>query len=394
MEYQLNDADDLFYKYKRQVDLISPESLEFKKGKSYLVEIEKNAFSLYFVKSSREYEEVIIYHSPGFNKYCWDYDCSTELPPYKKQPEDFKVLPLFQIETREESNDKLAPKELPPSPPRDGPMTTPYSMYFQKPPVLAKGMLDIIVVPIYAEPQIPPELLLAIKGVTNTTYDESFIYVPTWYREQAEELFGNPDLMSLKIDFTEAQKVPTELILSTDGSCDLGENMDYVRSTLKEIESYDILALIYYGNHTCSPHASPSSNSVLLFVHPRPPEDFKSEMHADSMAGLYQSLTENLAHEMAHLFGAEDKYTDVYEVQRGIDACCLIEPDDPELQGRDVMCHRVRVPEEEFGCIQPPLSQLFISEATAREIGWQDVDGDGILEVEDPCPWDKENICL
>ncbi len=383
MEYIMNDTDGFFYIYKKKLDLISPKQMEFKKGKVYLVEVKKSVFNLYFVKSSKEYDAVSIYHLPGFNKYCWDYDCDSDLPPYKKLPEEFKVLHFFQIEEDAGDGIKPAPLELPSPPPRDGPLGIPYSASPSKPTVLAKGNLDVIVVPLYAESSIPPELISAIKGITNTTPDESFMYVSTWYRVQAGELSGKPDLMNLNIDFVDAQKVPIELILSPDDECDLGENMDYIKSTLKEVESYDILVLLYYGNHTCQPHAGLSSKSVLLFVHPRSPEDFQSH--------TFQSLTRTFAHELSHLFGAEDKYTDVYEISSGIEACCFIEPDASELQGRDIMCHRVRTLDEEFGCIQPPLSELIISEASAKEIGWHDLDGDGILEVEDPCPWNKEN---
>lgn len=385
MTYQMNDADGFFYKYRRRMDIIAPREMEFKKGKEYFVEIEKSVFNLYFVKSSKEYEAVSIYHLSGFNKYCWDYDCDSESIPYKKLPEEFKVLHFFQIEEDNGDGIKLAPGELPPSPSSDGPMGTPYSMFPSNPLVLAKGNLDVIVVPLYAESQIPYELLSAIKGITNTIPDESFMYVPIWYREQAGELSGNPDLMNMNIDFADAQKVPTELILSPDDECDLEENMDYVRSTLKEVESYDILVLLYYGNHICNPHASLSSNAAFLFLNPRSPEDFQSHS--------FQSLTMVFAHELSHLFGAEDKYTNAYEISRGTEACCFIEPDAPEMQGKDIMCHRVRTPDEDFGCIHLPLSELFISEATAKEIGWHDMDGDGILEVDDPCPWNKENIC-
>jgi hypothetical protein len=28
-----------------------------------------------------------------------------------------------------------------------------------------------------------------------------------------------------------------------------------------------------------------------------------------------------------------------------------------------------------------------------KNVGWYDVDGDGIIEISDPCPYDKENFC-
>jgi hypothetical protein len=72
---------------------------------------------------------------------------------------------------------------------------------------------------------------------------------------------------------------------------------------------------------------------------------------------------ESLVHELMHKLGASDKYFD------RPDHACKIDPETgEEYNGYDIMCHRV--PDPSGGYSTPALSDLIISEPTAREIGW------------------------
>jgi hypothetical protein len=72
---------------------------------------------------------------------------------------------------------------------------------------------------------------------------------------------------------------------------------------------------------------------------------------------------ESFIHELMHKLGARDKYYD------GPEHACKIDPETgEEYNGYDIMCHRV--PDPSGGYSTPALSDLIISEPTAREIGW------------------------
>ena len=51
----------------------------------------------------------------------------------------------------------------------------------------------------------------------------------------------------------------------------------------------------------------------------------------------------------------------------------------------NIMCHRVA---DQTGFANPPLPALGVWPLTAREVGWEDLDGDGTLEIVDACPGD------
>lgn len=72
---------------------------------------------------------------------------------------------------------------------------------------------------------------------------------------------------------------------------------------------------------------------------------------------------ETLIHELMHKLGAKDKYS------QEPDHACLIDPTTgQEYNGYDIMCHRI--PDPLGGYTTPNLSELIVSEPTAREIGW------------------------
>ncbi|MEI7961414.1 MAG: hypothetical protein WCI04_03685 [archaeon] len=88
--------------------------------------------------------------------------------------------------------------------------------------------------------------------------------------------------------------------------------------------------------------------------------DFESEI---------LTSTSVAAHELGHIFGANDKYTGF--------ACKL-----PLVDSNygDLMCGG-------------SLIDIKIGLYSAKEMGWIDLDGDGIKEVYDMCPWNKQNDC-
>ena len=66
-----------------------------------------------------------------------------------------------------------------------------------------------------------------------------------------------------------------------------------------------------------------------------------------------------------HKLGVSDKYYD------GPEQACKIDPaTGQQYNGYDIMCHRITDPAGGYGYITPSLSELIISEPTAKELGW------------------------
>ncbi len=324
----------------------------------------------YYADTIEAYDEITLNY-PNFYDPCWDYECRTKTPPWPKITPPVKRLFLSNIKGAE---NKVYTK----------------GARINK-PLLAKGKIDIAVVFVYDESPIPNETISVIKGITNTTPDESFTYVPQWYKEKAQELFGNKDIINLSINFIDTQlKLPDNLRPKDLSSCTGTDFSDYIREKLPETKSFNILVQFYYASEKgqrCVPHpiqnTGSGQSSVFLFTRP----EFLS-------TSPLQPQTTSLAHELAHLFGATDKYTGEAEFTAGIEQCCWINTENPD-ETSGIMCHRVhKYAGKKFGCYNPPLSQLLITETSAKEMGWHDMDGDGYLEVEDPCPLDKDNVCI
>jgi len=322
-------------------------------------------YKLYYADAVEEYDEIMLNYA-GFYNYCWDYDCASESLPFPKMEKPLKRLFLSGESSGAFFKGVKAGRSLPP-----------------------RGNVSIAFVFLYDAAPVPEARLSSLKGVTNTTKAESFAYVPAWYNEKADEIAHKNNLINMSIAFFEPQlKVPSGLLLSSYSSCTNTDFSEFIFTQLPETRRYDILVQFYYAgressNILCSPHPI-GRNSIFLYATP------------DSISSSYsQNLIVSLAHELAHLFGATDKYTGSGEVEK-LGGGCSVESENPEELGKDIMCHRV--PEYRNGSfagfINPSLNELLINGITAKEMGWYDLDRDGAIDVEDLCPLDSLNACI
>ncbi len=104
---------------------------------------------------------------------------------------------------------------------------------------------------------------------------------------------------------------------------------------------------------------------------------------------LYPPLTidqygKEMVHEMMHKLGASDHYD-------GVQQACLIDPETgQQYDSCDIMCHRVL--SETGGFIEPPLSSLKVTEATAREISWSKLCGNNGICERVKCFFENSNV--
>ncbi len=309
----------------------------------------------YYADVIEGYDE-IVYNYHGFYDPCWDYDCRSKVPPWKRITPPAKLF-LSEVEGAEDTYTKGSTIRR---------------------PILPREDISIAFVFVYDESPVPNENISTMK--------DEFAYVPAWYKEKADELFGNGDIINMSITFFDEQlKLPPDLQPQNYSRCDFS---DFIGGQLPEVKDYDILVQFYYAgaiDTRCLPRpinrGGSGYDSIFLFTKP----EFISAFHLES-------LTRSFAHELAHVFGATDTYTGEAEISAGYKECCWINTEAPD-ETSDIMCHRVRR-YNPFGCYNPPLQELVMTEATAKEIGWWDIDGDGYIEVNDPCPLDKNNECV
>lgn len=389
VDYYQNNSDGLFYQTGLWRNLQAPPRMIFEFGKIYMVEVQRDVFNRQFVKSSEEFDLVEAISADAgqihqiFYDLCWEYDCKSKVPPYKKLSSPKKILFLrgvkkipYNIAGRNETYYKVASDLAPP-----------------KPKILPLGEVNVAIVTLY-EDHPPPEEEFAI--LKSDVSDKSFNYVSAWYKKESEKYFGK-EALSLRITFIDKQ-IPfrPDENYQLDDECFklLPAFFSLAEGEYPRILDYDVIVFFFYGEagRRCEPHIA-SRGAPYIFLFDLPPEL------------KHDNLVRSLAHELGHVFHATDKYIRDEEYQPGFEAGCWYESDKPEELGRDIMCHHVptelfEVPEgllipppEPGGFFSPPLSNLIITEQTAKEIGWYDLDGDGVLEVGDPCPWDKENLC-
>jgi hypothetical protein len=289
----------------------------------------------------------------NYYDYCWDYDCDSKYPPFPKLTKSQKPGAI-----------KVDFRYLP-----------------------ANGTVNIIIVFLYGYEPLPDEYINILKAPENDV--RSFKYAAKWFKEESKQYGVNLDI---NINFSQSQlKLPEDYIIQTYQESLSSKQTKYLKENFPQFNSYDVIVPFYYGSTDFSfaNHVS-GKNSFELYCKQYAPGIFYPDFTEDS---THYSMT--FAHELAHLFGATDKYTCqnissescIYAKEQGIG--CWIESDNPNALGKDIMCHRVpRKYDGGWEFLEPSLNELVIIDATAKEIGWYDADRDGILEVNDPSPFD------
>lgn len=258
------------------------------------------------------------------------------------------------------------------------------------------GAVNIIVVFLYGDEPLPEDKFNLLTS--DESDSRSFRSVAKWYKENAQRYNIN---LNLNIQFSDQQHKVSEDYIIHNYDESLNKNLyTYIIENLPQYLDYNVIVPFYYGSYDFSfvNHVK-EKNSFTIFSSQYLPNAFNPDFNDDIFA-------ETFAHELSHLFGAIDKYTRgdplspdfEYAKQNGIG--CIIESDNPDEKGKDIMCHIMchtvsfydeSYKEPEWVFMGVPMDQLLVTEITAKEMGWFDLDDDGIIGVEDPCPFSKDN---
>jgi len=229
--------------------------------------------------------------------------------------------------------------------------------------------VNILVVFAYSNQSILEEAINTLKG---TTKDKSIKYVADWYKSKAVRLIDKP--VNIAFTFLDGQyRVDmnlTQIVEEYEIFDEIGNEEKFLYEKLIQplkqqgvnFDSYDA-ALVLYDN----------------------PELFKQGIwvsvgHADRHRGYayinlgsysgsgfdendYKNIVWISAHELGHVFGACDLWKTLYPRD------CLMgqRPFSITLSDMELCAY--------------------------KDVGWDDIDGDGIIEIDDPCPFDKQNFC-
>ena len=283
---------------------------------------------------------------------CWDHACEAPEPPRPLRPK--RSAPVLLRQTGEDA----------------------YVPGINKPWVHGRGKLRLVVAVAYADAPMPASVLdplLSPEGVADST---SLAAIPPWYGERTK---GLPSPVDVEIVWSKVQvKIPAAQIPTGYDACILADWKPLLAPSL-DLSPDDVLVQVYWAadGASCASHALRDTRSFVLFA---TPSSFSPR--ATVISG---------AHELMHLLGASDKYTEtgLPNAQGEYHGCWFA--DSPLYDPRDIMCHRVAQYDANHtftGYDHPPLHELIVAPLTAREVGWEDLDGDGVIEIEDACPWD------
>src|SRR4030067_363229 len=135
------------------------------------------------------------------------------------------------------------------------------------------------------------------------------------------------------------------------------EVINFLENTIPAITDQKFVTIMHYLDLYKNPFFTHSYDSKYDFYFFKKWLPLYPPLDIDWQGGSF-------IHELMHKLGSSDKYYD------GPDHACNIDPETgEEYNGYDIMCHRV--PDPSGGYSTPALSELIISEPTAREIGWR-----------------------
>lgn len=276
---------------------------------------------------------------PNFYDLCWDYNCFSDYP-YSEFAEPLE--PVLLTEKEEGHASELV----------EG---------IKGPYILAKEEVNLVIVFSYIDNPISEETISILKGeMAGFPDDSSLNYFSDWFPREANKYNHN---INITLDFVESQiQIPRGL--SYD------QLYGNVANQLPQIENYDLMGLYYIDSQTPYEYGGNyrmTENSYISALY-----DWNSFDQDGKIQRVRWKVVAG-AHEFLHLLGAAPQ-----ELYTGDGRCKLA----GEIYELDPMCGKIN-----------SLSEAGISDITAKELGWYDLDGDGIIDIEDPCPYNLQNNC-
>lgn len=235
------------------------------------------------------------------------------------------------------------------------------------PKVKLKGRINVLVIFAYSDQPLDEEI---IRLLESNSKDESLNYIAEWYKSQSK-IYSNT---SVNINFTFLPR-QYQVRINTTRILNEYEIRDEIVDEEKFLYENLILPLKQQGVNFEDYNAT-----LILYNNPElpPKRIWVSGGHADRYRGFAyvnlavwlsdgkldmgdaESIVRTAAHELGHVFGA-------YDIGKIEGKNCLMGSGSTALSENELCAY--------------------------KDVGWYDVDGDGMIEVDDPCPYDKLNLC-
>jgi hypothetical protein len=302
------------------------------------------------------------YLSRTYYDYCWDYDCQSATYPYAKKAKS----------------------------------ETPEIISLSEKPQLLTGKVTIPVIYFYTDTPLTDEHMNILNN--DATALDSFARVSKWINEQGKaagktlefsfDLKGQSAIDAGCVTYSGTDKTfDTKCISDTVSKLYPGlanapvvitvmANMNaYAASTNFEISTGKNLFLIGFSFASSIEYIK---TSTYYATEEQKAAEIKKRMYDSNYMGWDYRIKNLLA-----LFGAKDKNATYKTPAKSDSPGCFVGNSDSVMCDRNVNSSNV----------VKKFNEKVIDEITWKELGWYDADGDGIMEVNDKCPFDKTNKC-
>lgn len=296
------------------------------------------------------------YLSGTYYDYCWDYDCQSPTYPYPK---------LSQSKMPEVVN------------------------LSQKPNLLT-GNVTVPVVFAYDNTTFTPSQIDILK---NNDITQSYGHFETWLNQQAQ---NNGAKLTFSLDYRTADQIKiSQNCITTQGQTKLLDQtciLNQIGGAYTDLKDAPVILVALNRDSTGGPQNytynvsySYSKNSIIytsFYGAGKEDSNFQSNLQQGYYGGFsYYNIKQFLSQ-----YGAKDKVASFKQPVAGAQSACYID------NRNDATCGAYWEGEKGYVSYITPSNET-IGPVTAKELGWYDADGDKILEVNDKCPFDKNNKC-
>lgn len=295
------------------------------------------------------------YLSSTFYDYCWDYDCQSQTYPYQK----IKISKTPEIITISQKPNLLY-----------GNVSVPVIFFYDTTP--------------FTEEQIS---LLKNKDVKST-----YGYFEKWVNDQAKK--ANVGL-NFSFDYKTGKQLQVEVSCMTESGTQKLLNQacmkDKIIAAYPDLKDKKVFMVALSKdndkNYNYFTNYNYAENSIVYtrfdqYYMGKPVTDLETYLGTYQNGVDYYSAKQFIAQ-----YGAKDKTASYKKPIGDAQSACYID------NKTDVTCGVFWKDRTANVYEYIKLDTAEISEVTQKEIGWYDADSDGKLEVNDKCPFNKNNDC-
>lgn len=295
------------------------------------------------------------YLSGSFYDYCWDYDCTSATYPYSE---------LSQSKMPEVVNVYSKPEKL-------------------------SNDVTIPVIFAYDSTLFTDEQISALQ---NSEQIGSYGYFAKWLNNQAKENKAN---LNFQLDYKTKQFQIDQSCITIQGttrlldqSC-LKKKIIAVYPELKDAKDVFIaIARDSSENYTYNVSYNYISEGSLIYT---PISTYYLEQSianfTDNLNKYYYGFNYYNTKQFLSQYGGKDLIATYKQPTNDAQSACYVDA------RWDIMCGSWLSDTNKGIYDYIKLTEAKITDVTAKALGWYDADGDGVDEVDDKCPFNKDNNC-